>query len=370
MENKNSQKAGDNSNQSQFTNCNFNIGITVEDAREIAREEINTAIASLNAIAQDEARDRGEKFKEILISKLVDEKLLDGLKKPEVMLAIQETVKQAIYTDEEKSYELLSKLLASRIKYPDNKLIASSLKNATEVAIEIADEALLGLTTIFLIETYSPTSIMIKKGLSVLNSMFGIVDLGSLPLGNGWIEQLDVLRLVRINSIANMNKIIDYYSNNLNGYVCVGIKKDSEKYKEAVEILEKVNLTKNDLITHELNEEYVRLPFPIENEFNNSFPHFAMDGKLIAQLSSEQKQAYEKIVMLYEKNDVILNAIKNRFAEMWNQFPNLVKVRDWCDNIKVSFNVTIVGKMLAYANINNINSDMNLPKMELKDLIK
>ena len=368
MDNKNTQKAGNNSNQNQFTNCNIVVGTTEERVRKIIKEEAKNIVASCSFIAQDMARKRTEIFGEHLLPKLVEEKLLENFKKPEIMIALRETQKQAMCTDDEESYELLSKLLSNRIKYSNDRLIASSLKNATEVAIEITDEALLGLTIFFMIGRYTLVTGAIDQGLKALNDMFGIVDLLNLPNGVGWLEQLDVLKLVRISSFGILKKILDIYCDALNGYVCVGIKKTSEQYKMAIELLEKSDLSKNNLVTHELNEEYVRLPLSNVKSFDG-IEIYDTNGNS-ASISLEQQYACEKILELYEKNDTILNKNKERFAQIWNQFPNLKKVREWWDKIDKSFDVTIVGLVLAYTNINNINKSIDLPKMELKDLMK
>ncbi len=370
MEGNNIQKAGNNSNQNQYTNCNIIVGITEERAREIIKEEAKNIVASCSFVAQDMARKRTEIFEEHLLPKLVKDELLESFKRPEIMIALRETEKQAMCTDNEKSYELLSKLLSNRIKYSNDRLIASSLKNATEVATEITDEALTGLTVFFLMTYYSPISAGIRQGLESLNDMFKIIDLDDLPKSNIWLEQLDVLKLGRINSVGSMKKLIDYYSEKLNGYMCVGIKKDSEQYKGAVEVLEKVNLTKNDLVTHELNKEYVRLPLVNCTNYQNNFFHITLDGSLLFCLSEEQHRAYEKIIGLYERNDAILNKNKEVFAEILNQMSNLKRIRDWWDKINLSFNVTIVGLVLAYTNINNISKNIDLPIIELKNLIK
>ena len=369
MDNKNIQKAGNDSHQLQLSNCNIIFNLTEEKLSEIVNsEEVVSAINNNGAISQNIIEERKEKFVKELLPKLVKDEILDSLKKPEIIIAIKETMRQAVCTDDEKSYELLSRLLSNRIKYSDDKLIALSLKNASEAAIEITDGALTGLTVILLIEKYVPTSISIMQGLEVLNNMFGIVDLEKLPDGRGWLEQLDILKLVRVETFMRMKNLTDCYSNEFNGYVCVGIKKNSDNYNKAVEILERVNLTKNDLIINELNESYVRLPLVINKVFN-SIRHFTKQGDIVP-LSIEQQKAYEMVISLYEKNENVLNANKNRFNQMWSKFPNLVKVKEWWNKINGSFTVTTTGYVLAYANLNNINKSIDLPKWELKDLIK
>ena len=371
MENKNAQKAGNNSNQLQLTNCNVYFNITEEKLDEIVNNsEVLNTLNNNGAVVQKKIEDRKEMFVKKLLPELVEDEALDSLKEPEVLRAIKETIAQAVCTDNDKNYDLLLKLLRNRIKHSNDSLIALSLKNATEAANYITDEALIGLTTVFLMEKYKPIYSMVIEGLEVLNNMFGIVDLDRLPVGNIWIEQLDVLKLARINSVGGMKKIIDYYSEKLSGYLCVGIKKNSEKYNEAVDILLKANLTKDVMVDHELNAEYVRLPLASLDHFNGLCLRVPTGGGLIMHLSNEQQQAYEKIIQLYDKNDVILGENKKRFIEMWNQFPNLVKLRNWWDKVTVSFDVTMVGRMLAYTNINNVNECVGLPKIELKDLIK
>ena len=117
---------------------------------------------------------------------------------------------------------------------------------------------MLGLTVEYAWEVVEPNSGVISEGLDVLDNIFSYLIYDELPMGTEWLEQLDVLNAIRIKDFSNFKKLEEYYGEKLDGYCCLGIKKDSEDYTKACELLKSINIS-NILIDNELNKEYVRL---------------------------------------------------------------------------------------------------------------
>ena len=191
-----------------------------------------------------------------------------------------------------------------------------------------------------------------------------IID-GNLPLGNDWLDHLDILKAVRINQFSSVGKINDIYIPKLSGYVDVGIEKESETYIKAIQILTEVNLPSDILlIEHTLNSKYVRIPVVNRDSIENSCLYFRpsnTQSSVKIEFSKEQKDALYRIYDLYEKNDSLQERNKHEFMNEWNKYDNLRKLREWWDSDKVGFSITSAGKVLAHANAQRC--DKTLPPL-------
>ena len=185
-----------------------------------------------------------------------------------------------------------------------------------------------------------------------------------LPSDEMWIEHLDILNAVRINPFGSMKKMGAYYAEVLSGYVDVGIRKDSENYSKAVDILKSAKVPLGVLVDHELREGYVRLEL-----INKSRPDLLpiagvtkinIDGQLIEipvkmVLSEKIKNAIEQVYDLYDDNVQYRNENIAHFLEILRKCESLRKVEEWWDSLNGSFSITTIGKVLAHANAQRCN---------------
>jgi hypothetical protein len=104
-----------------------------------------------------------------------------------------------------------------------DRLIRAGISRAVKIVDEISDDALLGLTVFHAISNFIPISGDIHQGLNVLDNLFGKCIYGKLPVGSDWLDHLDLLDAVRINSFSSLFKIQQIYSASLAGYVDIGI---------------------------------------------------------------------------------------------------------------------------------------------------
>lgn len=352
------QKAGNNSQQIQAGTVIF--GIDEKRVREIIDEKINVVIKELSKELSEEASvialERIKKFEDNLISKIV--KLEDGLKSfgdPNFQLNLIEAQKSAAGTERLADYDLLSELLIHRIKKGKNREKRTAIKKAIEIVGDISDEALMGLTLVHSVGRLNPTTGNISEGLDLLNETYGKLMCDTLPTGSNWIDHLEILDTIRINQQNKFTDITTFIGNSvLKGYTDVGIKINSDAHRQAGEILRANNLPIfGNLVVHFLNPDYLRLNLPKIDSVNyTSAVIITEDGiSVFNKLTEQQRNTIKSVYNLYEENDEIKIRIMNSFKRECKLRTNLNKLEDWWNKLPYYFDITSVGKVLAYANV-------------------
>jgi hypothetical protein len=366
VENKQIQKAGDNAQQFQDSNITIINGIDETRAREICQEISALTVKNYTDEARNIANARITAFENKLLPKMeVVEGALQSFSDPSFQLLLIEAQKTAAATERKEDYDLLSELLIHRFQKGENRKIRASISRAVKIIDEISDDALLGLTVFYSIMRFSPAKGDISQGLNDLNDLFEKVIYNQLPLGIEWLEHLDFLDIIRISSFDNFKKIKQYYSEKLDGYISVGIEKSGENYLKAIEILNKVGLPDDILVDHALNSDYVRINVPAKDQIDSIIlQQININGQIEHKkilLSGIQKNAIESVYDLYKLDDNIKDNNIEQFMIEWNKRPNLKKLQEWWDNIPQSFDITMVGRVLAHANVQRC--DKRLPPL-------
>ncbi len=365
---RNTQEAGNGSTQVQISNlCINNNGIDEKRAREIIDERCNELLLQYSEEARTVAFDRVERLANILIPRLVKENLLEQLRDPSIQITLKETEKSAMSTERKLDNELLSELLVHRIQKGENRNIRAGVNQAIKIVDEISDDALLGLTVIYTMSGFYPTSPQLEDGLKTMSKISSKIVYGELPLGDEWIEHLDILNAIRIIPYSSIRKVIDFYMVNMPGIIDVGIAKDSDNYRKAIEILRSAYLSEKCLFSHELRDGYVRLGVTNINTINLDIPgelcqkgedglvHVVMTKQ---QLKEAREQAFRDVYALYEKDEIMLQENRRAFMERWNSYDSLRKVSEWINSINSNFTITSVGKALAHANAKRCDSSI------------
>ncbi|WP_145915380.1 hypothetical protein [Geobacter anodireducens] len=203
--------------------------------------------------------------------------------------------------------------------------------------------------------------------LNVLNDLFGKIFYGKLPVGNSWLDHLDVLDAVRVTSFGNLKKIEQYYPEQLTGYVDIGIEKGSENYAKAIDILNSNGLPPNILVDHALNDNFLRINLSNKKQISSlslqqQIYHNGNISIIPVPLSKEQVTAINSVYDLYKQDGNAKQKNIATFMEEWDKRPNLKILRDWWNNIDGSFQITSVGKVLAHSNAQRC--DKNLPPLD------
>lgn len=356
------QEAGDNSQQIQAGTVIINNGIDEKRAREIVDEKLYEVIAGYSQEAHDIAKERISFFANDLIPRLVKNNLLEELKDPSMQILLFEAQKSAASTERIVDYALLSELLIHRAKKGFNRNVRAGVNRAVKIVDEITDESLLGITVAYSVSRWFPANVNLYDGLNKLNSLFGKVIYATLPRGKEWIEHLDVLNAIRINSSTNFKKIDQYYPERLSFYVDVGIDKTSEDYQKAVEIVKEADLPNAILCDHELRPGFVRLRILGIDRLDLLYTINDIHSPKSTPLTDWQKNSIKKIYALYNSDPILKSENITKFIKKWDRYENLRSLRVWWDAIPIYFTITPVGAVLAHANAQRC--DPTLPPLE------
>lgn len=368
MSDKQQQKAGDNSQQFQVQTMIVNNGIEEKRAREIFHEMFDVARRDLTKEAKEIALERVEKFENDLIPKIEKiEGAINSFADPDFQFELTSAHKTAAATDRENDYELLSELLIHRVNKKGNRNSCAGISRAIEIVDDISDDALLGLTVCFAVQQYIPVSGNITEGLSALDVLFGKIGIQSLPNGMEWLDHLDILDAIRVSSVSSIRKYEEYMQGRIPGYFVEGIKKESEEYIQAIELLNNNGLPTQIICDHEFNQGYVRLAVPSEEEFKNfrlikSVTTAEGVIEIKSPLTDKQREVLHTIYKMCSDNTQSPKIINDNFGEKIKEYSNLCVIREWWNSIPCAFQITAVGRVLAHSNAKRIDND--LPDMD------
>lgn len=359
---KETQKAGDNSQQIQAQNITYNVGITEERARAICREEFKCAVKEYTDEALEKANERERKFENNFVPRITNlENAVEQFREPSFQRTLRKAQIAAACTDRKSDYRLLTELLVCHIENKDNLINKLGIEHAIETIDRVDNAALCALSIVFTINNFFPNSGICKEGLKLLDEIIANILYYKLPSGDDWIDHLDQLGLVRIVNFGNFGKLEERYFNSLNGYVCVGIKKDSNEYKKACELLASKNINSSFLIENECLENYVRIPVSNKNRVDK-IGLCDQEDKFIRSINLEEIRVIEQIFDLYSNNFDDLQTVQENFTKMWDEYKNLSVVRQWWNNLPIRFDITKAGRILAYTNVKRC--DPLLPEMK------
>ncbi len=367
MINSQSQKGGDNSTNVQAQQMIVHIGIDEKRAREIYQEMNMQLRNDYTQEALTVANSRIKEFEDSLMPKMAQvDGALEAFADPSFQLLLIEAQKTAAATERPADYDLLSELLIHRFKKGENRIARAGISLAVDIVDKVADDALLGLTVMHAVDSFIPLTGDIHQGLDVLDNLFGKIIYSRLPIGQEWLDHLDILDAVRINPLGGLKKIGQYYTEVLSGYVDVGIEKNTENYNRAVEIVKNAGLPVDSLIEHAFDNNFVRIRVCNrggigELIINVTSSYFGGVTHSQNKLSKEQVDALESVYDLYSQDGERKQKNIQLFIAEWDSRPNLKILREWWDNIGVSVTTTSVGKVLAHSNAQRC--DKTLPPL-------
>ena len=362
------QKAGDNSNQVQIdTVVNVN-GVSEERVREIIAEVSQRAIQDQTQEANEIFLKRVDKFTDLLLPRIESiEKKFESFQEPDFQVLLKKAQISAGCSDRELDYGVLSELLVHRVKHKSNIKKKASIAKAVEIINQIDNDALCGLTMYVAIIKFSPTSGVATKGLSVINSLYGKLLYEELPSNKEWIDNLDILGVITTSAAGSRKTYNDFICQAWEGYLLPGLKKDSEEYQKAIDLLKSAKITNQVLIENEFDSNYVKLPFLRKEYITKINPTIDVNiggvwYPLQVSFTEEQKEVLSQIWDMYTNDVDATNNIKNKFIELLYSFDKIKKVSYWWDNIGTMFNVNSIGRIIGHTNAKNY--DPTIPDID------
>ena len=342
------QRAGDGSQQLQAQTINVYNGVTEERVRAIFAEQSILARKEYTEDAYRIADERVGKFEERFMPRITQvENALPSFADPAFQFLLRHAQQSAAATEREADYDLLTELLVCHIQKGEDRKNRTGINKAVEIVGEIDNDALCGLTVAHAFGLFIPITGHCIDGIRVLNDMFGKLMYQDLPSGEEWLDHLDILGAIRLSTFGTMKKVDQYYLSQLDGYICAGIKGDSEEHKKAVNLLKEAGINQGFLIKNECLDGYYRLA--IRNKKQIEELGYTI-GDTRVSLSEEQKESINQIVEMYSKEDALIAQAKGNFFEIWDSFEKLRKLRTWWDSIPHVFTITYVGRVLAQTN--------------------
>ena len=356
------QKAGKDSQQIQIGNVIINsAGITEERARAVFNEMIPQALANYTEEAQKIATERVNKLEERIMPQINQvEGLLPAFADPAFQVLLRKAQQKAAITERENDYDLLTELLVCHVQKGNDRKNRAGIAKAVDIIDTIDNDALCALTIAFVLDHFRPATGNAKEGIEVLSQMYNALIYESLPSNLNWLDHLDILGVIRITPFSQMNKIEDIFTRRFDGYVSVGIKKGTEEYESALQIIQSVGLNKNILVDNIFLDDYVRLEIGNLDDINSLTIFNNLGTRSIKQREIE---ALRDVINLYEKNVDLQNKVKERFMNLIDEHEPLKTLQEWWNSISGAFSITGVGKIIAY-----INAKRCIP--ELPDILE
>lgn len=387
--NKSEQTAGDNSTQVQAGTVNnyYNttttniIGIDEERARNICKEEYAIAKANWTQEAQGIAQERVIALEDKLIPKMKQhDETLKIFGDPAFQFVLRKAQVSAAASGEERDLDMLSELIVHRAEQNGNRERTLGIAKAIEIIDQIPESSLIGLSIFYAISTYVPETLDVHQGLRVLDNLYkSILNDVELPVGEQWIENLDVLSAVRIGSsgIQSFKKMEEFLPNNLAKYLPIGIERNSKEYNEILSELHNVGLYDPKEEIAELNEDNgdnkkalkIEMLLFKEHPLREGFlicacpPKFLTDnGSIIVtatidskefkfHLSEEQYLAYKHLSEMTYKDGRNVESLTSKLIKEWDNYEILKNVRIWWNQLPISFTITPIGVAIANAYI-------------------
>jgi hypothetical protein len=356
MMSRQSQKGGDNSTNIQAENMVMQLGIDEKRAREVFQEMNLQLRKEYTQEALEIANSRVSEFENSLMPKMEQvDGALEAFADPSFQLLVIEAQKTAASTERPADYDLLSELLVHRFQKGESRIARAGISLAVGIVDKVSDDALLGLTVAHAVGSFFPVTGDIYQGLDVLNDLFGKILYGKLPVGQEWLDHLDILNAVRLSSFGNLKKIQQYYPETLSGYTDVGIEKNSDNHTKAIEILNSNKLPLGLLIDHSFNTGFQRLIVSNRQQIESITLHQQVlhEGQLVivpVKLTQDHIKAINSIYDLYSQDGNLRQKNVESFMAEWDKRPSLKALKEWWDNIPIILTITSAGKVLAHSN--------------------
>lgn len=301
--NKQTQQAGEGSQQIQATNVTIinNSGSTEEQVKKIVNDLIPVAIKEYTEEARETANERIAKLENCILPKISQvDGMIEAFREPAFQRLLVKAEQEAAVSEQDAAYDLLTALLICHVQKGNNKKNRAGILKATEVVDLIDNNALCALTIMNMVESAIPTLGDVMQGMYVLSDVYSKLEYTDLPEGIDWMEHLELLGAIRLSRNIKLNKFEDFYARALNGYACVGIRKESDNYKTAIELLKSIQIGERGLRDNILLDGYVRLDVPNKDYIERMI---LTDKNGIHKIRPDEKDVFIRIWYMYEKDD-------------------------------------------------------------------
>jgi len=255
------------------------------------------------------------------------------------------------------------------------------ISRAVEVVEQIDEDALAGITFIWLVTGILPSSGDPKEGLGVIDSLAGKFCDGRLPDGPNWLQRLDLLNCINYSPIGfqSMKKWHQILADKRPGYVCAGISAEN-KDDAASELNGIITGLSQTIVDHLFRPGYCRL-----NAANSQDALKALESQLAIMRSlRSQPEAVRQLVEFRILTDsenlgneealrtflteIGIDTVNSEATEAMIKYveanlPALQRLRSWWDSLPGLIQVTPLGQAIAYSNAKRFDELLGLPPL-------
>ena len=326
--NKQSQQAGEGSQLVQAGTIVINQGVSEERVRTVFNEMVPRALEEYTKEAYTKANERITNWENSVLPRVNEVKgMLEAFADPAFQQVLRKAQQSAAVTDEKADYDLLTELLVCHVEKGDSRKNYVGINKAVEIVGQIDNDALCGLTVAHVLERFAPITGDVTYGLEVLEEVYRKLVYQELPKGEDWLDHLDTFGAIRMSSMGGFKKFIDYYPKVLNGYACIGIKKESEEYHKASELLQEISLNAETCLKpNEFLDGFVRIDVRSFDQIETLWVIHQGIGKPI---TSKEKQVFEAVWKLYETDANKQKQVNEAFVKKWDSYPVLKEIHGW-----------------------------------------
>lgn len=344
------QKAGANSSQYQIAgNLVVYEGVSEERAYEISKKAFRDMYEKYSEESYPTAAGRVEQLDMRYIPRLAGAGRLGALADPAFQVTLRKAQLGAASTERDSDYELLAGLLSDRAERADSRPVRAGINRAVEVVDQIDDESLTGLTVMSLALSVIPTAGGVEGGVEALEKILAPVMEGQpLPAGREWLEHLDILDAVRIDRIQEFKPFKEHWCERTPGYLATGALAGSVEDLEGSREFGDMGLP-NMVIDHELKPGYRRIASPTVGVLTQW-----LEAEKVPEHLHERAQRIASDVYGLGRID---NDLTSGFMERVYASPHQARLGAWWDAFPHHFSLTVVGKVLARANLKHLDSE-------------
>ena len=348
-----SQRAGLGSTQYQAEGSIVVIeGITEARAREIAHSVARDAVLEYARESQELVQHRIDRLDDKLFAVMLEKEQLGSFSDPAFLRAYRQAQVGAAASERETDYDILSALLAHRADNPRQRPVTSGIDRAIQIADQVDEEALRGVTVFLGITTWRPKAGDVKTGIAVKEKLVAKFLDGSLPLGGEWLDHLDILDVVRLNTASSLRSFDEWFASHLPGYVAPGAEKDSAP----THLTGEYSALPWDaaVVDHELRPGFVRVNVGDESIWREDLLERGISEQLTDALVSSARKQFGLGTVDPEASAEYMRRVREERA--------LGQVAEWWSQIPYAVQLTPVGRALARANAFRLDPENELPR--------
>lgn len=363
--NKQNQQAGDNSNLQQADVINnYTILFDEGKCREVCKSYFDMAQQNI-AFAMDLAQKREMAFEDAVVNRLQKvENSMEAFGDPAFLKSLSKSQQAAICTDNKSDYDLLSELLVKRFEVGNDKQRSLYVNKAIELVDEMPEETLLGITIfhVFSQMTFGhPRISLLRCMISHLYEL--IIGDSSLPSNTRWIDDLEMMSVARVNKLSSFKKANEIMLQMYETRLQTGIKRGSETYNRAMEILRGCGFGETAFCENPLIKDYVYLQL---DKWPDGYMLSIPAGENVdyaCLLKDEQLTNILQIFKMYDESSQSKELAKEGFVKYMREDETIRGVMDWWDALPHAFELNPVASMLA--NVNARRLDASLPVLKI-----